>query len=138
MGNGLVVNGILDLQSSSDPLIPGEQFGLGGANSVRGFEERELAGESGIRLSVEIWSPRIELFGDARFLGFVDAGRVEREGDVVGIPPDDDIASYGAGLRWQWKEYVGVSLDVAQVHEEAEVEDNSSGAQAHFSMLVRY
>ncbi|MCP4471272.1 MAG: ShlB/FhaC/HecB family hemolysin secretion/activation protein, partial [Gammaproteobacteria bacterium] len=137
--NGLVARGALELQYSDEPLIAGEQFGLGGAHSVRGFEEREISGDSGTRLSAEIWSPPIELWGDLRFLGFIDGGEISREGTPVSTGPrDDDILSYGAGLRWQWKEYVGVSLDVGHVVEEASVEDNSSGTQAHFAMLVRF
>ena len=137
--NDLVARGILDVQYSKEPLIAGEQFGLGGAHSVRGFEEREISGDSGTRLSAEIWSPPIELLGDLRFLGFVDGGRISRRGTLVSTEPrEDDISSFGAGLRWQWKESVGISLDVAQIVEEASVEDNSSGTQAHFSMLVRF
>jgi hemolysin activation/secretion protein len=74
-----------------------------------------------------------------RFLGFADGGRISREGTLVSTEPrDDDIWSFGAGLRWQWQEYLGVSLDVAHIVEEASVEDNSSGTNAHFNMLVRY
>ncbi len=137
--NRIVARGILDVQYSKEPLIAGEQFGLGGANSVRGFEEREVSGDSGTRASVEIWSPPIEVLRGARFLGFADGGRISRRGTLVSTQPrEDDISSFGAGLRWQWKEYVGVSLDVAHVVEEASVDDNSSGTKAHFSMLVRY
>ena len=137
--NGIVARGILDMQYSNEPLIAGEQFGLGGANSVRGFDERELTGDSGTRASAEIWSPPIEVLRGVRFLGFADGGRISREGTLVSTEPrDDDIWSFGAGLRWQWQEYLGVSLDVAHIVEEASVPDNSSGTNAHFAMLVRF
>lgn len=137
--NGIVARGILDGQYSTEPLIAGEQFGLGGANSVRGFEERELSGDSGTRASVEIWSPPIEVLRGVRFLGFADGGQIKRRGELVSTEPrEDTIWSFGAGLRWQWKENLSVSLDVAHIVEEASVEDNSSGTTAHFNMLVRY
>jgi len=137
--NGIVARGILDVQYSNEPLIAGEQFGLGGANSVRGFEQREVSGDSGTRASAEIWSPPIEVLRGVRFLGFADGGRISREGPLVSTEPRDDyIWSFGAGLRWQWQEYLGVSLDVAHIVEEASVPDNSSGTNAHFAMLVRF
>jgi hemolysin activation/secretion protein len=137
--NGSVARGILDAQYGNDPLIAGEQFGLGGANSVRGFEEREVTGDLGARASVEIWSPPIEVLRGTRFLGFVDGGGIKRRGTLVSTQPRKDaVWSFGAGLRWQWKEYLGVSLDVAHIVEEASVPDNSSGTNAHFAMLVRF
>ena len=137
--NGVVARGIMDAQYTKDPLIPGEQFGLGGANSVRGFEERELSGDYGVRLSAELWSPPVEFVGDVRFLGFVDGGRIRRRGDLIaGEPREDDISSYGVGLRWQWKETISISADAAHINQEADVEDNSSGTEGHFSMLLRF
>ncbi|MBN8506717.1 MAG: ShlB/FhaC/HecB family hemolysin secretion/activation protein [Burkholderiales bacterium] len=41
------------LQWANRPLIPGEAFGLGGAYSLRGFEERELIGDGGLLLGAE-------------------------------------------------------------------------------------
>ena len=41
---------------SPDLLISGEQFGLGGAHSIRGFEERELSADKGIQASLEIYA----------------------------------------------------------------------------------
>jgi hemolysin activation/secretion protein len=37
--------------------VPGELFGVGGAQSVRGYEERELAGDSGLQASFEFTTP---------------------------------------------------------------------------------
>jgi hemolysin activation/secretion protein len=137
--NGIVARGILDVQYSKDPLIAGEQFGLGGANSVRGFEERELSGDSGARASVEIWSPPIEVLRGVQVLGFADGGHIRRRGTLVSTEPrEDDIWSFGAGLRWQWKDNLAISLDVSEIVEEASVDDESSGTKAHFNMLVRY
>jgi len=56
-------------------LISGEQFGLGGADSVRGFEEREISGDDGIQLNLETHSPS---FGPGlRPLAFADGSKIK-------------------------------------------------------------
>ena len=44
----------LSAQWTPDALVSGEQFGLGGAQSLRGYEERELIGDMGEAAAVEI------------------------------------------------------------------------------------
>lgn len=94
-------------QYSRDALVPGEQYGVGGASSVRGYEERELVGDSGISGGLEIYAPEL---GDSansalpglRFLAFADAGKVRNQ---LGTPCLEnrnscDVASYGVGARF--------------------------------------
>ena len=93
-------------QLSRDALVSGEQFGLGGANSVRGYQERELLGDSGAFASVEIYAPDLarsvgEAFSSVLVLGFVDAGQVSNR---LGTPCNGTssrcaVWSIGTGLR---------------------------------------
>jgi hemolysin activation/secretion protein len=46
-----------DGQWTSEPLISNEQFGLGGINSVRGYHEGEVFGDTGWRVSLEQKTP---------------------------------------------------------------------------------
>jgi hemolysin activation/secretion protein len=95
-----LVNG----QYTNDPLVPGEQFGLGGANSVRGFREREIANDRGYSGSAEIYTPDLSrLFGikafQSRALVFYDRGYVSRINPLPGETASAEIASIGPGLR---------------------------------------
>ena len=54
LGGQWVLSGSLAGQYTWEPLISGEQFGVGGVNSVRGFEERAIAGDRGLRASLEV------------------------------------------------------------------------------------
>ncbi|MDP3756265.1 ShlB/FhaC/HecB family hemolysin secretion/activation protein, partial [Polaromonas sp.] len=70
-------------QATRDALVPGEQFGAGGAGSVRGFREREVAGDQGHFAGAEIqtpnWCPANAAFAvQCRALAFVDAASVSR------------------------------------------------------------
>jgi hemolysin activation/secretion protein len=47
-----------DGQWSSEPLVSNEQFGSGGVNSVRGYHEGEVFGDTGWHVSLEQQTPR--------------------------------------------------------------------------------
>lgn len=113
------------LQHSGDPLVSGEQFGLGGALSVRGFDERELSGDSGWQLSVELLSPRLgadwlPAATDLRLLAFADAGEVNnRAGTACRANATRCRAtSVGAGLRLGWGP-LQLRADVARAMQDA-------------------
>lgn len=105
--------GRLEAQTTRHPLISGEQFGLGGARSVRGFAEREASGDRGWQISNELLSPTIG--SRHRVLAFVDAGRTHRLQRLAGEPADGVLASYGMGWRWTVDVSLTASLDLARV-----------------------
>jgi hemolysin activation/secretion protein len=87
-------------QFSPDALISGEQFGLGGAASVRGAGERAAAGDSGLLTTLEITTP--ELRPGLRVIGFVDAGWLYSNNTDLNPnkPPSDQLSSAGLGLHF--------------------------------------
>lgn len=105
------------LQLGSRPLIPGEAFGLGGAYSLRGFEERELIGDTGLLLGAEAMSrnlldaPGGEAPSRARLqvLAFIEGGFVRNR----------DAAPCQFGLRSCRMGAVGVGLRAA--HEDTQL-----------------
>ncbi|MBK6293536.1 MAG: ShlB/FhaC/HecB family hemolysin secretion/activation protein [Rhodoferax sp.] len=100
-------------QYSPDALISGEQFGLGGAASVRGTAERPLAGDSGLQASTELSSP--ELRTGLRVTGFVDAGWLTNHNPNGNPKPaSDHLTSVGLGLRYTVGSY-GVTADWARI-----------------------
>ena len=128
-----------DGQQTSDPLVPGEQFGMGGANSVRGYYEREVANDIGRRVSLEGYSPdfgsRISSAWRARVLVFGDAAKGY---DVEPIrTPENTLGSYGAGLRVTWGKALSIRLDWARVRKAAgtHLEGDQRG---HFSLAFSF
>ena len=101
-------------QYSAQALIAGEQFGLGGASSVRGTAERPISGDSGLSATLEITSS--ELYAGLRALGFLDAGwlRNNNPGVSPNKPPSDQLVSAGLGLRYASGPY-SFSADWARV-----------------------
>ncbi|MFY0080544.1 ShlB/FhaC/HecB family hemolysin secretion/activation protein, partial [Acinetobacter baumannii] len=54
------------LQVSPHALPPVEQFGLAGANTVRGFTERAVAADSGAVVNAELYTPDLLVKSEAR------------------------------------------------------------------------
>jgi len=92
-------------QTTRNRLVSGEQFGIGGADSIRGFLEREVSNDSGVRYSLEAYTPD---FGGklpwvsgfrARSVFFYDWGRVKRFNPLPGEINQQGLASFGLGVR---------------------------------------
>lgn len=125
----------LEAQYSNSVLISGEQFGLGGARSVRGFPERDASGDRGWRLANEVISPQIG--GQHRLLGFIDGGRISRVNALSGENASGGLMSYGFGWRWNVGTTLYSALDWARVVNGTP--DTPSGHQAvHFSAVWRF
>ena len=107
-------------QWTNDMLVSGEQFGIGGMDSVRGFAEREIVNDTGYRGTMELYSPD---FGNkvpianarSRGLIFVDVGRVARNRPGPTDPHAVDVWSYGVGLRFSRGTNLALRLDYAAV-----------------------
>lgn len=108
-------------QFASDHLHPGEQFGLGGMDSVRGWHERAFSGDRGYRWTAEVISPK---FGASlsdelsiRALAFYDAGHVSNLETVfdTSVHNTVNIASVGVGARFGYGKHLLGRLDYAVV-----------------------
>ena len=87
------------LQYSPDALISGEQFGLGGATSIRGTTERPIAGDKGLLAALEVTTP--VLAPGLRMVGFLEMGWLRNNNpNAVNKPASDQLAGAGFGLRY--------------------------------------
>lgn len=98
-------------QFTHDALVTGEQFGLGGSDSLRALEVRQFNGDRGWQASAEAWSP--EWVAGLRVLAFLDAGRVHEARD--GSAPRPGAVAAGLGARWTISSRVSLSADWGHV-----------------------
>jgi hemolysin activation/secretion protein len=131
-----------DGQATRDALISGEQFGVGGQDSVRGFYEREILNDKGARASVELRSPDVGNLVHApgigvRALMFYDVGRVTRNQPLAGEVTKAIIASAGVGVRISVAPSASARLDLAHVIRGASVRPHGDES-AHFSIGIAY
>ena len=107
-------------QLTRDMLISGEQFGIGGADSVRGFLEREIINDNGYRGTFEFYTPdfgKIVPVAGARMraLAFYDWGAVRRIRPAVLEMHGQHVSSAGFGVRFSRGTNLSLRLDVATV-----------------------
>lgn len=95
-------------QMTKDQLVSGEQWGVGGADSVRGFTEREVSNDYGYRGSLELYSPDFASAFQAvgvdantrmRALAFYDWGHVQRNRPTILEVSQQSISGAGVGIR---------------------------------------
>lgn len=108
-----------DAQYSRDALIAAEQFGLGGAESVRGFNERYVSNDKGYRSNWEIYTPEIGVLGldkaKLRFITFYDTGHLSRNSPQPGETVRVSLDSVGLGMRMSYGRNFTAKADFAQV-----------------------
>ncbi|NDZ13119.1 peptidase S37 [Variovorax sp. WS11] len=129
-------------QATRSALVPGEQFGAGGASSVRGFLEREVAGDQGQFASVEFqtpnWCPATGAFVvQCRALAFVDAAHVSRNKALPGEEKRTSISSAGLGLRFAMDRRASLQVDYARVLDGGGVRA-SGDSRVHVALSVSY
>ena len=102
-------------QRSDQMLIQGEQFGLGGAQSVRGLRDREFIGDTGYTVQLEAAGPQVATA--LRPVAFVDHGRAWlRHAVLAGTTIDrESVASVGVGARWNPEPAMAAAFDLAYV-----------------------
>lgn len=127
-------------QETSDLLISGEQFGVGGMNSIRGYNERDVLGDTGYQINLELWFPAFSDY-KIRPLIFVDFGHTETLDPLPstpdGVEAEQDPASFGAGLRYSWRESLNVTLDAGVVSKDAGTAKKGD-ARAHLNVFYRF
>lgn len=106
-----------NVQYTWNALIPGEQFGMGGIESVRGFELREAANDTGYRVSAELYTPDFGArLGDqwrARALAFVDNAR--GRDNAPQRAAENGLGSVGFGVRLTHGKSLSLLGDLAYV-----------------------
>ncbi|WP_338763113.1 ShlB/FhaC/HecB family hemolysin secretion/activation protein [Massilia sp. METH4] len=132
------LNGRLDLQYSPHALIAGERFGIGGANSVRGYAEREMAGDMGFLVRIEASRPALELPHDIRVRPylFVDHGRIVNHKDLPCRGPDETsckLTAVGIGARFSLGRKASASLDIGRALERG-VNTSPGDVRAHIAL----
>ena len=133
LGEGASVGSLnlrLGGQTATGPVPSGEQYTIGGAESVRGYYEAEGAGDRGVLGSVEWRSPDFgarlsrwlavdgDSAGPAWFsqtygLAFVDVARAYLFEPATGQAPYVSLAGAGFGLRAKLRRSVAGEFDLA-------------------------
>ncbi len=134
-----IFRGIFSGQYTDDALISGEQLGLGGTYSVRGYQERETSADSGNILKLEVHTPS---WYNANLLTFFDYGHGNRNVALAEEARKWQVSSAGIGVRWYWQQYITFSLDWAfALNSAASLQENrtlAGDSDLHGSIMLKY
>jgi hemolysin activation/secretion protein len=129
-------------QYSTNALVAGEQFGIGGPESVRGFLVRELANDRGTQFNAELYTPNLGTkFGwkevQARLLVFTDWGWLARNSAQPGESTSQSIGSVGIGMRFTATPRFTMRADYARVIDAGGSEDKGH-TRLNFSLSLNF
>lgn len=130
---------LLSGQFTRDALVPGEQFGAGGASSVRGLEERALSTDTGLSANAELYTPELCPAGgrwQCRALVFIDAARGHRNHALPGELVSTSVASTGLGLRVALGKDLSLQADYGHVVHAGAVGGGRN--KAHVRLSIAY
>jgi len=101
-----------DAQLSDRPLLPLEQFGIGGQETVRGYRQDLLLADNAFLASAELRYPILRLANDGlvQIVPFFDIATAWNSADTDTLNPRT-LSSLGVGLRWQQGDNLTMRLD---------------------------
>lgn len=133
-------------QLANGNLLPSEQFSIGGATTVRGYEEGIAIGDRGWLGSIELYTPPVSVLSrirkgapddELKLLVFFDAGGVSNVERLPGEDAYTGIAGVGAGLRYRINTRLSVRFDYAWSLENIPG-FNIDSSRAHVSVSLSY
>ena len=130
-------------QYTRDALVPGEQFGLGGWDNLRGMIEREGSNDRGWRGTFEVYSPDLGRDGTRlRLLAFVDTGslRQNHAPDPISCGATAcgfSATSVGVGVRMAMRNGISLRLDWGQMRDPG-VDGSSGEDRIHFGLAISF
>jgi hemolysin activation/secretion protein len=100
-------------QVTTRSLVVGEQFAIGGADSVRGYPQSEFLGDNGVAGSLE-WrfAPNADKLDKFQIALFVDHGSINTKNPVPGQRKDQNLTGFGVGIRANLKGDLSVRADL--------------------------
>ena len=128
--------------------MPTEQYGLGGYNTVRGYDERAANGENAYVFNTELRTPPgsiFKIFGNQevddsiQFLAFFDYGFTGNIKPPSGSTTQQDfwLMSVGPGLRYNIDRFVSVRFDWGFQLHRAPI-GSVTGSRAELSVTAAY
>jgi hemolysin activation/secretion protein len=117
LGSDTILISSLDTQLSADPLLPSQQFVIGGGQSLRGFRQNARSGDNGIRLSVEsrfVMARNEEGRTVLQLAPFIDVGSVwNNSRNLNALPNQNFLAGGGVGVLYEPIKRLNLRLDYA-------------------------
>lgn len=131
-------------QHSDNPLIAGEQLGLGGSFDVRGYEQRETGADSGQIVKFEVTTPTLPALSfiedqKVNLFAFYDYGHGHLQSTTIGQTKDWSLSGTGIGMRYQWRDHFMGNIAFANALDTVEAGTTKAGNnRIHANIVFKY
>lgn len=128
-------------QFALDDMLAAEEFRIGGARFVRGYDAAELTGDSGVALSGELRFTHLinkAVVKNVQLYGFLDHGIVWHRHPDSGIDTKESRSSTGLGARLQLVNYLSASLEAARPLSNRSTAEGDKDTRIFFNLEARY
>lgn len=129
------------MQGAGTPLMPSEQMGLGGYNTVRGYDEHAFNADTALCANLEIRMPPLKVFKKGQtltFLGFADYGLGHNfKNDFNEVPSTEYLFGAGPGVRYEIFPYLSLRVDYGFKFHKF-VNSGPGMGKLHFSATASY
>ena len=144
---GFIGSARFSTQFANQNLLSSEQLGLGGYDTLRGYDEREAIGDNGFTFGGELQAPAFSLIkwlsrkrgtDHLKLLAFWSHGEA---GNHELLPNEDAhlvLESAGVGFRYAIATYLTVRFDYGWQLRESRVADGRHGRRAHIGVIIAY
>ncbi|MEM7175917.1 MAG: ShlB/FhaC/HecB family hemolysin secretion/activation protein [Chlamydiota bacterium] len=143
---------VLRGQIATQLLLPSEEYGVGGYNTVRGYKERLLNGDGAFIWNFELYTPPLNLIAllssrsklqdELKLLIFLDYGLTYVNQTVETEKSFNHIIGAGPGLRYNITPYLTLRADwgiqLYQIGNAPTRQTNNSWQRFHFSVIAGY
>ncbi len=140
VGKGYVFSFLTRFQGATETLLPSEQFALGGYDTVRGYDEREVNVDNGFCGNFEVRTRPYRILNkkDALvLLAFVDYGIGSNIHPLHEENKWHYLLGVGPGLRYHLGRYLSARVDVGYRLHKTQY-GPEPGFKAHFGIIASY
>jgi hemolysin activation/secretion protein len=113
--NDCVLSSLFRGQLASNTIPTSEQFGFGGADTVRGYYEQQFVADNAILFNFELYSKPLSLFkghkNELTFLAFIDYGYGRNYTYSLPELKQQHLIGIGPGFRYDIMPYLSVKMD---------------------------
>lgn len=135
---------VLRGQMASGVLLPSEQFGLGGYDTVRGYDERVFFADKMVLANLELRIATLDSFywfrrrnNSLTLLGFFDMANGSNYPSLDNEAKSEFLASIGPGLRYECSHYLTFRLDYGYKLHKNDIIGHSKG-KFHLGAIASY
>lgn len=146
IGYGFTMHTKLRGQLSTTNLLASEQFGLGGWDTVRGYQVREVNADNVFLANLEFRSPPIKVMGrinkvpkdELYFLVFMDYAYGKNHKMFLGEASHNNLMGVGPGVRYNIPPYISFRGDLGYKVWQPEQSSNHTHWRFEFGAIASY